>query len=178
MVAMRVISRMTDSVNVTVRLAASNGLSSDLAQCAADEFRGAHASSTFVDRLSHRPLCIGRRITERHQCANRVLRAGALDSARGDGTAGNLQIIQLVGEVENQLFRLLAPDARHALQRGDVFLSQCTDQPVCRERRQKTEREGGSNTFRIQYALKDASLERRRKAEQLPPIFLDDEMRV
>src|SRR5438309_4199536 len=105
MVAMRVISRMTDSVNVTVRLAASTRLSSDLAQCTADEFRGAHSSSTLIERLSHGALGVGAGVSQREQRANCVLYSGALD-ARSTGTScsRNLQVIELVGEVENQLF--------------------------------------------------------------------------
>src|SRR6476660_7528659 len=67
MEAMRVISRMTDSVNVAVRRAASTVLSSDFAECATDQLRRAGSRSCFVDCLTHCPLGVARRVTERDE---------------------------------------------------------------------------------------------------------------
>src|SRR4029079_4400367 len=80
--AMRVISRMTDSVNVAVRRAASTVLSSDFAECATDQLRGTRACSRFIDCLAHRSLGVARGVTERDERANRILGAGAV----GPGT--------------------------------------------------------------------------------------------
>src|SRR3954449_10994680 len=68
-VAMRVISRMTDSVNVTVRLAACTRLSSDLAQCAPNQFGRAHSFPTFIDCLSYGSLGVHAGIAQRDQRA-------------------------------------------------------------------------------------------------------------
>src|SRR2546423_15340309 len=101
MVAMRVISRMTDSVNVTVRLAACTRLSSDLAQCAPNQLGRAHSFSAFVDRLSYGALGVNAGVAQRDERATRVLRANALHStAARRRAARNLEIIELVGEVE------------------------------------------------------------------------------
>src|SRR6476646_726354 len=73
MLAMRVISRMTDSVNVAVRLAASTRLSSNFGQGAADQLRRAHVVGIVIDRVAHRALRIPRRVAERHERPDRVL---------------------------------------------------------------------------------------------------------
>src|SRR5678816_2204682 len=120
MVAMRVISRMTDSVNVTVRVAACTRLSSNLAQCAPNQFGRAHAFPTFIDCLSYGAIGIAAGIAQRHQCASGVFGSDTLHSASAHRRASrNLQIVELVGEVEYQLFRLFAPNARYALQGRD-----------------------------------------------------------
>src|SRR5512133_3344304 len=179
MVAMRVISRMTDSVNVTVRLSASTRLSSDLAQCAPNAFGRAHSSSTVVDGLPHRALRIRTGIAERNQCANRVFCPCALDASRtGARASRNLEISRLVGDVENQLLRFFPSDTRHALQRRDALLTQRANEPVRCERRQKPERQRWTNSLGVEHPLKDSTLERAGEAEQLPGVFLHHEKRV
>src|SRR4051812_3517493 len=138
MVAMRVISRMTDSVNVTVRLAACTRLSSDLAQCAPNQFGRAHSFPTFVDRLPYGALGVSAGISQRDECAGCVIRTSAGHStAAGRRAFRNLEIVELVREVENQLLCLLAPDARHALERRDVVIANRANESIGAERRQQ-----------------------------------------
>src|SRR3954470_16336406 len=62
--AMRVISRMTDSVNVDVWLAASIG---HLGKSFADEIRRPHARPTRIERRFHRALRVLARISQRNE---------------------------------------------------------------------------------------------------------------
>ena len=89
-----------------------------------------------------------------------------------------LQLVELVGEIENQLLRLLPPDARHALQRRDVLLADRPHQALRRKRRQQAERERRPDALCAQHALEHAPLERRREAEELPAVLPHDEVRV
>src|SRR5438045_8796769 len=62
--AIRVISRITDSVNVDVRLAASIG---HLFQSFANEVGRVHALSARIDRRFHGALGVGNRVSERDE---------------------------------------------------------------------------------------------------------------
>src|SRR6476660_8776861 len=122
--AMRVISRMTDSVNEWVRRAASirpcarvltaecklrrrpgwcqSSLPPpDPRQCRPDQLRRAHPLCAAVQCTPHRLLGVGRRIAERYQRADRVLRARRATPAHARFGARALKLVQLVGEVEH-----------------------------------------------------------------------------
>src|SRR5688572_28656015 len=71
--AIRVISRITDSVNVEVRLAASIG---HLGECFANELGCAHPLVASVQYCLHGALRVHARVSERHERADRVLRHG------------------------------------------------------------------------------------------------------
>src|SRR6476469_6551199 len=80
MAAIRVISRITDSVNVAVRRAASTcrlppvlRLASNLAERSANEIGGFTRLSTVVERRFDRTLSVGRRVAQRHERTNGVL---------------------------------------------------------------------------------------------------------
>jgi hypothetical protein len=129
--------------------------------------------------LSYGALGVCAGVSQRDERASGVIRTGARHSTAARRRAsGNLEIIELVREVENQLFGLLAPNARHTLKCRDIPVANRANESIGAERRQQPEGERRSHALGAQHALKDATLERRREAEQLPRVFLDDEIRV
>src|SRR4051812_16353121 len=109
--AMRVISRITDSVNVAVLLAACFYVrrvvlrvarhdkatsARDLRQSAANEVGRGQALAILVDRQSYRALGVRRRVAKRNECPNGIFDTGALWSRAG-GRPGDMKVVELVG---------------------------------------------------------------------------------
>src|SRR5687768_1780366 len=175
---MRVISRITDSVNVDVLLAASIG---HLGECVSNELRRAARAAARVESGLHGAFRVRTRIAERHQRAHGVFRgapAGAVQASRPLGASTGGEIVHLLRQIQNQLLGFLAADPGHALQRRDVLLANRAHEPVRRKRRHHPDGERRTHPFRVEDTLKDAALEGAGEAEKLPVVFLDDEVGV
>src|SRR5690348_5638931 len=154
---------MTDSVKEWVRRAASmrrralvsgwklsmvharsqsvSGLSPpDPPQRRANELRRTHPLRAVVERAPHRLLRVSGGIAERHERTDRVFGSRRAAAAHPRLGARALELLELVGEVEHEQLRLLASDARHRLQGGDVLLTDGAHQAIGRQAREQAKR--------------------------------------
>src|SRR5688500_10101553 len=152
--------------------------SPDPRQRRANELGRRHPFRAAVEHAAHGLLGVRGRVPERDERADRIVRSGPSAASDARRHARALELVELVGQVEDELLGLLAPDARHALQRGDVLLPDGTHVALGRERREQTERERGPDSLRAENLLDHAALVWRGEAEQLPAVLLHDEMRV
>ena len=89
-----------------------------------------------------------------------------------------MQVVELVGEVEDELFGLLSAYARHTLKRCQILVAQRPNEAVGGEGRQQAERQRRADALRVEHPLKDAPLVRTREPVELPAVVLHDEVRV
>src|SRR5688500_1270626 len=88
--------------------------SSDHCERAANELRRAHAATARIERRAHGLLGIDARVAERDERAHRIFGVRSLGTRSGVCTG--LQLVELVGEIEDELLGFLAAHARDALQ--------------------------------------------------------------
>src|SRR5919202_5114594 len=175
--AMRVISRMTDSVNVAQRCAPSTSAAPESGEGAADQLRRRHPAPAGVERAADRPLGVDGRVAQRDERADCVFGSRAVRRPHAARHVGG-QVVELVGEVEDESLRLLASDARHALQRDDVALAERAHEPFRAQVRQEAERERWADPVGGQQLLKNAPLGGGGEAEEQPAVVAYDEVRV
>ena len=134
--------------------------------------------STFVDRLPHRALGVAHRVAERDERANRVVRRQAPSGRERPTTRETCRSSSLSARSRISCSAFFRPT------RGTLCSVATSLSRIARTSRSAVSVDSspsasdGPDALGVQHALKDASLERGREAEQLPRVFLHDEMRV
>ena len=179
---MRVISRMTDSVNVAVRVAASTSIYPRILPSA---LRIRSAAPRPLPRLPPLRRAPGVRRVRRPAANSRATRAREwhprrrrLPAAGRSATDATCRSSSLSARSRMICSAFLRPTRGTLCKRRDVLVADRADQPLGGERGQQAERQRRPHALGVEHALKHPPLERRREAEQLPRVFLDDEMRV